>query len=372
MAAGINDKLLKVGVAGTLTSLSAPGHAIAGTTITVGSTTNWPTDTAVIFGIRRVDADGLLIPGTYTEWRGVVSGSTLTNMVLMYGTDQVYTAGSTTQVFIPVSSARDNRLIDALLEVLNQDATLKDGVVSTASKIADGIITKAKLAAGAVIGDNGWYTDTDTWVYVSANSFKIVGQDRTSKFPFGTKIWLNQSGSKYFYVTNATFSTDTTVTVTAGTDYTIANATITAPYYSYAANPQGFPQSFPIVPVWQNVTLGSSTNTGRFTINGKTVTYWYALTFGAGSSVSGAINVDFPVTASSNAHTPGQSIGGALLNDNGIGNYWGPAIYISTSQFTFYVPNGSGDARMTQANNGKPGTWNSGDSIFGHIIYQAA
>jgi hypothetical protein len=45
------DKLMKVGSPGTATTLSAPGYTIAGTSINVASTTNWPTDTGVVFAI---------------------------------------------------------------------------------------------------------------------------------------------------------------------------------------------------------------------------------------------------------------------------------------------------------------------------------
>ena len=151
MAASANDMLQKVGVAGTLTSLSAPGHSISGTTITVGSTTNWPTDTGVTFAIRQVDSSGVLVAGTYTEWRGVVSGSTLTSMVLAYGTDQVYPAGSTTQVYIPVSAYSHNRMIDALTAEHSQlDGTHTD---ITADSVA---------SAGPVSGTTGTFTSDIT------------------------------------------------------------------------------------------------------------------------------------------------------------------------------------------------------------------
>ena len=97
---------------------------------------------------------------------------------------------------------------------------------------------------GKFSGDalDGWIYDTDTWSYVSTTSFKVSGKDVRYRFPKGTKIKLVQSGStKYFYVTAANFSTDTTVTITGGSDYTLASATISGQAYSYAAAPQNFP-----------------------------------------------------------------------------------------------------------------------------------
>lgn len=153
MAAGITDKFLKVGVAGTLTQLAAPGHDVGGTTITLNSVTNWPTDTAVIFGMRQVDAQGELVPNTYTEWRGVISGSTLTSMVLMYGTDQVYPAGSSTQVFIPLSASNWNRLIDAILQEHDQDGT--HGNIN-AGTINAGAITATSVTVSGTATSQGW------------------------------------------------------------------------------------------------------------------------------------------------------------------------------------------------------------------------
>lgn len=110
------DKLQKVGI-GTATTLSAPGKAAAATSITVGSTANFPTTTGITFAIRVVDGNGELVAGTYTEWVGTVtSGTTLAmNAVPVYGSDQVYTAGSTTQVYMPLSSYSYNKMIDGLL-----------------------------------------------------------------------------------------------------------------------------------------------------------------------------------------------------------------------------------------------------------------
>ena len=89
--------------------------------------------------------------------------------------------------------------------------------------------------------ETGWIFDSDIWVYVSATQFKITGKDVTARFPVGTKIKLTQTTVKYFYVTAAAFSTDTTVTVTGGSLYSLVNATIANPYYSYVETPQGYP-----------------------------------------------------------------------------------------------------------------------------------
>lgn len=229
MAAGANDKFLKVGVAGTLTSLSAPGHSVSGTTITVGSTTNWPTDTATVFAIRQVDSSGSLVAGTYTEWRGIVSGSTLTNMTLMYGTDQVYPAGSTTQVYIPLSAAAHNRLIDGILSEHDQDGT--HGAI-TASSITATTGTFDSVVVSGTATSQGWTPLGDVPDTVTANgnrNYDLVfnGVDHTSTLSPGMKLQLSRtvaapdqcadleaSSSQYFSKTSPngmTFTDDFTV-----------------------------------------------------------------------------------------------------------------------------------------------------------------
>jgi hypothetical protein len=200
VSASATDKFKKVGVAGTATTLSAPGHSISGTTITVGSTTNWPTDTGVTFAIRQVDSSGALVAGTYTEWNGTVSGSTITNMTLVYGTDQVYPAGSTTQVYIPVSAARDNELVDGLLEEHDQDGTHGDITptsVNTGAITATSITTSALTISGsafsevwAAVGDN-----PDTITYNGNRNYDLVfnSNDLTDTLSPGMKLKLTRT-----------------------------------------------------------------------------------------------------------------------------------------------------------------------------------
>lgn len=133
MASSTNDYFKKSG-ASTVTTLAAPGKALAATSITVGSTTNYPTDTGIIIGIRQVDSNGTLVPGTYTEWSATVSSATTFAIVAtpVLGSDQVYPAGSTTQVFLPVSSSAHNKLVDGILEFADQSGNLLNQAVKDA------------------------------------------------------------------------------------------------------------------------------------------------------------------------------------------------------------------------------------------------
>lgn len=151
MAAANTDKFTKVGNPGTATTLDAPGHTIAGTSLTVISTTNWPTDTGVIFAMDTVSSTtGLRDAGSYTEWEGIVSsGTTIGSLVLRYGTDQNYPAGATSRVYIPVASSRENRMVDGILVEHNQDGTHASGIALTSPVLTTPkVITSVKDTNG--------------------------------------------------------------------------------------------------------------------------------------------------------------------------------------------------------------------------------
>lgn len=127
MAASATDYFHKVGYA-TATTLSAPGYTIGDVAITVASTTNWPTGTGVTFAIDETElSNGEYVrsTGTYNVFRGVVSSATSITSVTYVGGDanRNYSAGSTTRVYILVSSYRDNRFTDGVLIEHEQDGT---------------------------------------------------------------------------------------------------------------------------------------------------------------------------------------------------------------------------------------------------------
>jgi len=198
MSASANDKFMKAG-AGTVTTLSAPGKALSATSITVGSTTNYPTDTGIVFAIRQVDVNGELVAGTYTEWAGTVTSGTTLSMdaAPVYGSDQVYPAGSTTQVYIPLSSSAHNKMVDGLLVSHDQDGTLKAGAVDNAAVLASNVVETAKIKDGAVTaGKLGLVMvsayksgspqslSAGTWTLVTLNSenFDVGGNFASNKF----------------------------------------------------------------------------------------------------------------------------------------------------------------------------------------------
>jgi hypothetical protein len=196
MAASASDLLLEVGTPGTATTLGGSGYTSGGTSITVVATTNWPTATGVIFAIDQVDGNGLRIDGTYCEFVGVVASATsITNVAKTYGTAQDYAAGATTRVYIPVSSTRENRLVEWGIEehkqtgahsditadtittptlTVTSGTTLPAGDIVTAD-LAAGAVTNAKLATSAGEIGAAWASWTPTWTNLSVGNGTMAG-----------------------------------------------------------------------------------------------------------------------------------------------------------------------------------------------------
>lgn len=131
MTAAITDLAMKVAHRGTKTSLVTPGKALADTSIVLSNPAGWPTDTAITFSMYIEDpSTHQEQTGTYTIWKGVVNGSIVQNLVLLYGTDQVYPTGSIAIMHISADWA--NSLVQAFLASHNQDGTLKTSAVQSA------------------------------------------------------------------------------------------------------------------------------------------------------------------------------------------------------------------------------------------------
>lgn len=134
------------------------------------------------------------------------------------------------------------------------------------------------FAYPAGLPPDGWVPAGETWTYAGADdptfTLTIAGVDLTGKYQAGQRVKLTQTSAKYFIITLVAFSTDTTLTLYGGTDYDLANAAISVPYYSPVKAPFGFPldpakwtvrsvdttlrtQSSPVNGTWYN--LGSIT-----------------------------------------------------------------------------------------------------------------
>jgi len=102
------------------------------------------------------------------------------------------------------------------------------------------VTKKITLDNLGIIG--GWIPASETWTYASATTI-TVPSGAASKYQKCDKIKLTQTTVKYFYIVGVT---DTVLTITGGSDYTLVDTAITSPYYSKISNPQGFPHWFNI------------------------------------------------------------------------------------------------------------------------------
>ena len=103
--------------------IGSGGVADASTaTVPLSSTTNLPTDTAVVATIDRVDANGVATPSLEETVVGVVSGSNLATCTRgVEGTAQAHSAGAVVEILVTAKGYND--IIDALLVEHDQDGT---------------------------------------------------------------------------------------------------------------------------------------------------------------------------------------------------------------------------------------------------------
>jgi len=166
---------------------------------------------------------------------------------------------------------------------------------------------EGKIEALRTIQTGGQWIPARIPVYVSTTSVRFVGINLTSVFPVGTKIKCTQTTVKYFYVIAAAYSGgDTTLTLTGGSDYTVANAAITEFHYSHAAVADGFPSYFNWTPSFSgsgSMTISSlSLTIATFTLNGSLLNTTLRATFTTGGTASNSVIFNLPLPASNIYH----------------------------------------------------------------------
>jgi hypothetical protein len=264
-----------------------------------------------------------------------------------------------TQVIAPATGLLDTtKVVDlttaqTLTNKVLTSPTLNTGVSGTAidtdttlaansdTKLASQKATKAYVDANAS-NTSGWISSSDTWTYVSASTFKITGADRTTTFTKGTRLKFTQTTTKYAVVVSSSFSTDTTVTIAVNTDYTIANAAITSPNYSYQSNPQGYPDFFNFTPAnitWDSVAPTTlSTTLARYSVTGKLCTMQVALIYTNAGTTNALCTFDGPIAAAQARSAKYLYPVSGFLSDDASGPVTFPCAATLYSQTpTFYV-----------------------------------
>lgn len=236
MAANITDKFTQATngsrpAATTLTALHSGGD----TTMSCSALTGWPTATAVHFIVYTTDASGSKVAGSQTDWKGVVSGTSLINCELKAGTDSGYSIGAIVECAPTAYWAKD--MADGMTAEHEQDGT--HGAITPTSVVSSGPITGTVGTFDSVVVNGtattqGWTPLGDVPDTVTANgnrNYDLVfnGVDHTSTLSPGMKLQLSRtvaapdqctdleaSSSQYFSRTGAsvngmTFTDDFTV-----------------------------------------------------------------------------------------------------------------------------------------------------------------
>lgn len=162
---------------------------------------------------------------------------------------------------------------------------------------------------------DGQWIPLPTCTYVSATSMTVVG-DYTAVVPVGSKLRLKQGGGyKYFYIISAVFAAGvTTFGITAGIDFTLANAAITDAYFSVAECPIGHPCRFDFDPVLSGFSSDPTDGAYEFTLVGRRCTV-RVVTALDGVSNSIFFGFDVPIISTTDSFSPFESLAYSAVNN---------------------------------------------------------
>ena len=184
------------------------------------------------------------------------------------------------------------------------------------------------------LANDGWTEAGETWTYYSPTEI-TVPSGANSKYQKGDKICLTQTTLKYFNIIGVA---DTLLTITGGTDYTLANVTIVNPKYSKLYNPQGFPTTFSYTATWSgsgSMTISSWGGTNeKFWIVGNVCYFAYYNTGGTTAGTADlAITATLPITPAITAEN------GCMIRDGTTTNYVPGWMEMSTDGKAYFYKN---------------------------------
>jgi len=202
---------------------------------------------------------------------------------------------------------------------------------------------------------SGWIQCNEAWAYASPTTI-TVPTGATAKYSVGDKIRFKQTAGTYVYFYVTAVAT-TVLTVTGGTDYTVADETITDNYYSKASSPVGFPDWFAYSPTLVNSSgVSSRSSNSKFKIEGKNILVIFTEGF-AQTGTSANMGISMPVANNFGAEVDGFVRLYRASNDGSI-----RATNIGNGSTTLLV--------MNAITSGNESWTNTTFSIVGQIFYQ--
>ena len=169
----------------------------------------------------------------------------------------------------------------------------------------------------------------------------------------------------------AATANDTPARLAVGADNTVLTAdSSTATGLKWAAASGGGTfTSF--TPTWNNITVGNGTSTGAYMTVGDFVYGYASLTLGSTSSITGNVNLVFPVTFSApDEHF--QSL--CRYSDTGTAAYGGFGVAVLSTQSIYLTAGTASGTYLGEANVNStvPFTWVNTDKILVNFTYRKA
>lgn len=209
--------------------------------MTLASTANWPTSTGVMAYVYTTDSNNAVDTSTLVGYKGVISGSTIGSLAVIYGTDQLHSASAKVTMFFGAPQWDD--LITGLLISLDQDGTLKAGAVDVAAVLASNVVTTAKILNANVTADKLATGATSAYVATGETTTSTSYADLTTTTDTVT-VTVGANGlallTLYAEIANTTANSFNYMTFAASGTNTIAAADIYAlKFQTYAGGADG-------------------------------------------------------------------------------------------------------------------------------------
>jgi hypothetical protein len=209
--------------------------------------------------------------------------------------------------------------------------------------------------------NGGWIPAAGTWAYASATTITVPA-GATSIYSVGMKWMLTSNGVILRGYIIAVTSTLLTVIGDALTNYTF-----TANYYSVAARPVGFPETFAYTPT--GISASNVSMAARFMISGRRCFVDLKAYFTGGITFTSMPTL--PITASANYVSTEQrtSVSGTGGYNDANVNFYPNGIYpcVLSSATQVYIKSGANGTDMSATS---PITWANGDYFDTHFSYE--